>query len=376
LKVMKVIMSIGAVATAQHSIRLEAPTLSLGEMAKSINGGHAALSAKYGGPVDPVVITDYTNVQYYGPITMGTPGETVNVVYDTGSSNLWVPNKACCGDSSAHKFYHSDKSSTYTANGTEFKIKYGSGPVSGIYSRDKMAIGSIAVPDYLFAEVTDVTGLGAAYKFGKFDGICGMGWDSISVDKVQTPLQALLASKQMPEPVFGFYIGNNRAGEMTIGGVNSDYYTGDFTFVNLKAEGYWEIPLDAVKLNGNVVDTTNSAIVDSGTSLMAGPTASVAAIAKKLGAHSILGKEYVMSCKKTFDMAWTIEGKDYTFSNSDINIADGPFCIFGMIGLDVPAPRGPLWILGDIFMRKYYTQFDAGQKRIGFAIAKAPAVVV
>jgi len=370
---MKVTMSMFAVATAQHSIQLKAPTVSFGEMVNSINGGYGALASKYGAEVDPIVIEDYTNVQYFGPISMGSPGETIDVVYDTGSSNLWVPNKDCCGASSTHKFYHHEQSSTYTANGTIFKIKYGSGPVSGFYSKDTMAIGSIKVPDYTFAEVTDVTGLGPVFKVGKFDGICGMGWDTISVDHVQTPLQALLASKQMPEPVFGFAIGNNRAGELTIGGVNSDWFTGEFTFVPVKTEGYWEIPMDSVKLDGKVVDSTKSAIVDSGTSLMAGPTASVAALAKKIGAHSLFNKEYVMSCKKQFEIAWTIEGKDYTFSNTEINIQDGPLCIFGMIGLDVPAPRGPLWILGDIFMRKYYTQFDAGQKRVGFATAKQPA---
>jgi len=373
---MKFQFALATVAVAQTSIKLEAPKLSFGEMVKSINGHHAQLSAKYGATADPVVIDDFENAQYYGPITVGSPGETIKVVYDTGSSNLWVPNKDCCGALSTHKFYHHEKSSSYTANGTEFKIRYGSGPVAGIYSRDRMQIGKTSVDDYLFAEVNDVSGLGVGYTIGKFDGICGMGWDSISVDGVQTPVQALVASGKMAEPVFAFYIGDNKAGELTIGGVNSDYYTGDFTYVPLKDKSYWEIALDSVKLNGEVVDSsTKSAVVDSGTSLMAGPTDVVKGIAKKLGATGILGKEFIVGCNKKFEVAWTIDGKDYTFSNTDMNIPDGPLCIFGMMPIDIPAPRGPLWILGDVFMRKYYTKFDVAQERVGFAAAKSSIVV-
>jgi hypothetical protein len=344
-------------------------------MVKSINGHHAELSAKYGASSTPVVIDDFENAQYYGPITVGTDGETLKVVYDTGSSNLWVPNKDCCSKVSPHNFYHHEKSSTYTANGTTFNIAYGSGPVAGVYSRDHIQIGDVSVDDYLFAEVNDVSGLGVGYSIGKFDGICGMGWDSISVDGVQTPVQALMP--KLDQQMFAFYIGDNKQGELTLGGVNSQYYTGDFTYVPLKDKSYWEIALDSVKVNGAVVDSdTASAVVDSGTSLMAGPTAVVKSIAKSLGATGILGKEYIIGCNKKFEVAWTIDGNDYSFTNDDMNIADGPLCIFGMMPIDIPAPRGPLWILGDIFMRKYYTKFDVAQERVGFATAVKSASVV
>merc|ERR1712176_783593 len=121
-----------------------------------------------------------------------------------------------------------------TVNGTEFKIQYGSGPVAGFYSKDSMTIGGVKTDDYLFAEVDDVSGLGVAYTLGKFDGICGMGWDSISVDGVLTPVQALVASGELKEPVFAFFLGNNAAGELTIGEVNTAHYTGDFTYVPLQ----------------------------------------------------------------------------------------------------------------------------------------------
>ena len=82
-----------------------------------------------------VEINDYMNAQYYGEITIGTPPQKFEVIFDTGSSNLWVPGGKCtsCG---SHVKYDSANSSTYIKNGKVFNIRYGSGPVSGYLSND------------------------------------------------------------------------------------------------------------------------------------------------------------------------------------------------------------------------------------------------
>merc|ERR1712194_884097 len=98
----------------------------------------------------------------------------LNVIYDTGSSNLWGTNQKPAIPFT-HKHYDNTKSSTYHANGTTFAIQYGSGPVSGVYSEETVMIGDQKLTDYTFAEVDNTKGLGLGWTIGKFDGICGMG---------------------------------------------------------------------------------------------------------------------------------------------------------------------------------------------------------
>lgn len=279
------------------------------------------------------------------------------------------PPKALRFLSSKHIYKH-DKSSTYVANGTEFKILYGSGPVSGEFSEDTMHMGGFDVKGYTFAEVNVTKGLGPGYAIGKFDGICGMGYSQITVGGEPSPIQALIDTNQLDAPEFAFYLGDNQPGELVLGGVDEKHYTGNFTYVPITKEGYHQIAMDDLKINGNSMTTVTKAIVDSGTSLLAGPVADVAAIAKALGAKPLIKGEYTIDCNaNAADIVISLSGKDYTLKFEDYIIKDGSVCLFAFTGIDIPAPAGPLYILGDVFMRKYYTKFDMGNKQLGFALS-------
>jgi len=327
-----------------------------------------------------IVINDYMNSQYYGTISLGTPAQDFEVIFDTGSSDLWVCSSLCGTSCGRHAKYNSKKSVTYIANGTSFDILYGSGPVSGFESVDKLTVGGLVVKDQVFAEVTDASGLTAAFNVDKFDGILGLAFPVLSVNHVTTAFDNIVQQGLVNEAKFAFFLGNTDgdAGELVLGGSNPEKYTGSFAYVPLKETPpygytYWTIQLDGFAVKGKkyIAEAGESAIVDSGTSILTGPSDRVAQIAKDLGAHEIIAGEYAMKCDYSApSFEFTINGATYTLAPSDYLIPDGNICILGIMGLDVEAPLGPLWILGDVFMRKHYTEFDVANKRVGFALAK------
>lgn len=325
----------------------------------------------------PVPIHDYSNAQYYGPITVGTPAQTFQVVFDTGSSNLWVPSSSCPFTSCFfHAKFDESKSSTYAKNGTTFAIQYGSGPVSGYLSKDTVGFGGVNVENQVFAEITNATGLGAAFLAGKFDGILGLGWSSISVDGIPTVFNNAVSQGLIQDNSFAFYLSKTTGvdGELTLGGYDQSKFSGSLTWIPLISKTYWEVALTAMTLGGKSVTSSVKAVVDSGTSIMAGPTADVKALAALVGAspYPLNPAEYTIDCSKISsvpDITINLSGNMYTLSGSDYIIDAGGICLFGFTGIDIPAPNGPLWILGDVFMRKYYTVFDYANARVGTALA-------
>lgn len=371
-----VVLASGAI----HKVPLtKLPPLTLEER---LSRSAPSLQAGSGSNPHTIIINDMSDAQYYGTIEVGTPPQAFKVVYDTGSSNLWLNNvpPGIWPWSSKHPAYDHTKSSSYVANGTKFNIAYGSGPVSGYYSADAMHVGGIDVAGYTFAEVDNEKGLGPAWLAGKFDGICGMGWDDISVDGVETPLRAIVNSKELDANVFAFFLGSDGAdGELVLGGVDEAHYTGDFTHVPVidmvpGKKGYWTIAMDDVQISGDSYTSTKKAIVDSGTSLMAVPTADFAKLAAKVGATPIapippFNKEYKVDCSADLpNIDFIIGGKTYTLTKEEYTLsAGGGVCLFAFLGMDIPEPAGPLYILGDVFMRAHYVKFDVDQKRVGFA---------
>ncbi|EFJ46990.1 hypothetical protein VOLCADRAFT_81669 [Volvox carteri f. nagariensis] len=248
----------------------------------------------YGGDVP---LHNFMDAQYYGEVSLGTPQQYFQVIFDTGSSNLWVPSSKCSFFNIAcrlHRRYYAARSKTYKANGTAFSIQYGSGSLDGFISEDILGWGGLAVPEQGFAEAVNEPGL--TFVAAKFDGILGMGFPAISVSGVVPPFTRLVDSGLLSEPVFSFWLNRDSSaavgGELVLGGVDPAHFTGEHTWVDVTRRGYWQFNLDGIHLGSQRLCTQGCpAIADTGTSLIAGPVDEVAAINHAIGATSALSAQ-------------------------------------------------------------------------------------
>lgn len=248
-------------------------------------------------------------------------------------------------------------------------ITYGSGTVTGDWAYETVKLGEVEVTHQPFAEVQDAGGLGFPYTIGKFDGILGLAFPSISIDGTTTVLENAVQQKAIPEPVFSFYLGDEADGELTFGGYDSTKFEGELEWVDLVSPTYWLIAVDTINAGDKLLESQTSAVVDSGTSLIAGPSKTVRAIARTIGAKSNGAGQYMLDCDKTEsmpDIIFSINGSEYILEGKDVVIESNGACLLAFMGVDMPPPN-PEWILGDVFMRKYYTVFDYGKERVGFA---------
>ncbi|KAL4897093.1 aspartic peptidase domain-containing protein [Aspergillus ambiguus] len=324
-----------------------------------------------------VLVDNFMNAQYFSEIELGTPPQKFKVVLDTGSSNLWVPSSECGSIACyLHNKYDSSASSTYQKNGSEFAIKYGSGSLSGFVSEDTLKIGDLKVKEQLFAEATSEPGL--AFAFGRFDGILGLGFDTISVNKIEPPFYKMVNQGLLDEPVFAFYLGDtNKEGDdsvATFGGVDKSHYTGELIKIPLRRKAYWEVDLDSITLGDETAELENTGVIlDTGTSLIALPSNLAEMINAQIGAKKGFTGQYSVECDKRSslpDITFALSGHNFTIGPYDYTLEMQGSCISAFMGMDFPEPVGPLAILGDAFLRKWYSVYDLGNGAVGLAKAK------
>ncbi|CAA6662220.1 unnamed protein product [Spirodela intermedia] len=241
--------------------------------------------------MDFVSLKNFMDARYYGKISIGTPPQNFTVVFDTGSSNLWVPSLKCYFSIACffHSRYRSGQSCSYRMNGKSSKISYGIGLVSGFLSQDHVRIGNLIIKDHVFTEVKKESN--PILLLATFDGILGLGFQEISAGGIPPIWQPMIEQNLIKEQVFSFWLNRNvedtDGGEIVFGGVDPQHFKGNHTFVPVTRKGYWQFELGDFVIGNEstgVCSTGCDAIMDSGTSMLAGPTSAVTQINHAIGA--------------------------------------------------------------------------------------------
>ena len=115
-----------------------------------------------------------------------------------------------------------------------------------------------------------------------------MGFKSISDYDADPLFQSMVAVGVVDESVFGFKLSDSGA-ELFLGGTNSDLYTGDFTYVPVTEEGYWQVEMGGFDVDDQSVVGTMTSIIDTGTTLIISDSTSAQAIYSQISGSQSIG---------------------------------------------------------------------------------------
>ncbi|KAG9086885.1 hypothetical protein FRC07_012963, partial [Ceratobasidium sp. 392] len=172
-------------------------------------GGHIPSVNK--DPDDGMAVVQANDIQhdteYACPVTIGTPGVTLILDFDTGSSDFWVWSsefRASCSDLQGHNIYDPKKSRTCEPlAGESWEIKYGDGSyASGDVHLDTIVIGDIEIKRQA-VEVSQ--NLSSEFLQGKSDGLLGLAFPRLNTVKPhqqKTPIQNMIEQGLIKDPIF------------------------------------------------------------------------------------------------------------------------------------------------------------------------------
>ncbi|KAG8739688.1 Type I transmembrane sorting receptor [Ceratobasidium sp. 428] len=316
-------------------------------------------------------LIDEQDELWAGTIGIGTPAQSFLIDFDTGSADLWVPSSSCTSSGCApHSKYKSTSSSTSSKKSGTFSISYGDGSTASgpIYS-DTVTVAGLSVTGQYFSPVTSES---SSFSSDPSDGIMGLAFSSISSIGAPTYIENLYSQGKISSPVFGFRLASSGS-ELYLGGADTSKYTGTITYASLTSKTYWLTSGSAGA--GGTTAYTGPMIIDSGTTLVVGPTSSVSSFWSKIGGKacstSVCGTSgyYTFPCSSPPSVSFTLGGRSFPISPNDINLgstdSSGKTCVGAIVGTSGVPDNA--WIVGDTFMKNVYTVFDEANSRVGFA---------
>ena len=149
----------------------------------------------------------------------------------------------------------------------------------------------------------------------------------------------------------------------------------EFRYMKVFADtGYWAVRLDSAYVGEDYLHMKSVlAIIDSGTSLILAPGKELFNLMFYIARAGDCYESYnflICDCGMNFNMKsyptinLILDGQHVYLTAEDYFWKLGNYCqlMFSSIG------KGNFWVLGDVFLRKYYTVYDIDNSRVGVAL--------
>ncbi|KAL1747005.1 aspartic peptidase domain-containing protein [Schizophyllum fasciatum] len=313
-------------------------------------------------------------------------GQDFSALLDTGSSDFWIVSTDCTSpDCSSVARYSANVSSSLVATTTPFVLNYLLGSVTGYVAYETVYLGvyEIASQAFAIANNTQELGLSATGNSGVL-GLCFPSSASISSTAGKTILENLFASFDEPQRFFAFKLGrqtglSDPTSSFTIGELDTEITNASapisFSRVVPTSDGnydYWKLGLKRLTINGTMFPLSASlvpgaaspiAVLDTGTTLMLGPTIDVDAFWSAIGPPTVVRRSpdngmWEVRCEKSLLVGLVLgdDDREYIIDPQDTNwdqkqTSDG-WCTGGIQANDKVVSGD--WLLGDIFLRNVY----------------------
>ncbi|XXG95222.1 hypothetical protein Hte_001482 [Hypoxylon texense] len=340
-----------------------------GGAAAGAAGGATAAATNGTGSV--TATPEANDVEYLAPVTIG--GQTLNLDFDSGSSDLWVfnsqlSNKATTG----HTIYDPTQSNTFALmQGASFEISYGDGSgAAGNVGTDTVDIGGATVTAQAVELATAVSQ--SFVQDPNNNGLLGLAFSTINTVQPQqqkTFFDNVMSS--LAEPLFTADLRAQAVGAYEFGQVDTSKFTGAMTWVPINnTQGFWQFTSESFAVDGGAAQTSTAgaqAIADTGTTLMLADAAVASAYYAQVdgAVDDQTQGGFTFPCDATLpDLQIDVGGTMATVKGTDINFAqvDDATCFGGL-----QATTAGLQIYGDIFFKSNFVAFNGGNNSLGFA---------
>ncbi|ONH69758.1 Aspartic-type endopeptidase ctsD [Cyberlindnera fabianii] len=332
--------------------------------------------------------TDENNECYYVNTTIGT--KEFPLIIDTGSAYLWVYGSECTEKACEDEAVYTPSSESTTATST-FALAYVTGTASGDVVEDNIIVNKLATTQkFRFGMAATVPDFFSNYPVS---GIFGLpSNDSSSIESI---ISALYDSHAIDTKRFSISLGQvgsnkseySNAGIFAIGKPIEELYTGEIHYTPLlETESlYWQVVIsgvsvdsygvtfnESIEINGTKSTSKRTAIVDSGTTVLALPAQDALDIHTYFPESITDGTNFAIFCNSSLDITLTLNNHNYTIGPEqylgqayDNDSSYAGYCVSNIQG--VSSDTVDSWILGAVFLKTVYADFDVENQQIGFA---------